>query len=138
MKILTRQLFVFAILLAVYTLAFRFGLSYFIGAKAGVLLWGSAVLYGLAIFFTAYYLGKADAQENPFFDLGLRFHVTTFVIWTIVSLGWFFLGKPNQWEDVTQIVYPLIIWSPLLLIHIIFFLFSRKQTIRGIRKDEIF
>lgn len=138
MKIFTRQLIVFAILLAVYTLVFRMGLSYFIGSKAWILLWGSAILYGTIIAFTAYFLGKADAQDNPFFDLGLRFHVASYVIWSGVSFAWFYLGNPHKYERVTDILYPLIIWSFILVLHTAAFLITRKKTIRGIRKDEIF
>jgi hypothetical protein len=37
MKILTKQLFAFGILLAIYTLVFRIGLSFFIGQSAWVI-----------------------------------------------------------------------------------------------------
>jgi len=138
MKIFTRQLIIFAILMAVYTLAFRIGLSYCIGHKAWVLLGLSSLVYGGTIFFTAFFLGKSDAQENPFFDLGLRFHVTSYLIWGAVSIGWFYLGHPHHYEHFTDILLPLIYWGCILILHAIIFLVTRKDTIRGIRKDELF
>jgi hypothetical protein len=138
MKILTRQLIIFAILMAVYTIAFRIGLSYCIGHSAWILLGISSFVYGVAIFFTAFFLGRADAQDNPFFDLGLRFHVTSYLIWAAVSFGWFYLGHPHRYEHVTDILYVLIYWGFLQILHTIVFLITRKNTIRGISRDEIF
>ncbi len=138
MKIFTRQLIIFAILMAVYTLLFRVILSYCIGQMAWVLLGATSLIYSASIFFTAFFLGKADAQENPFFDLGLRFHVTTYVIWSAVSFAWFYLGNPHQHEHVTDILHPMLYWAFFLILHTIVFLITRKDTIRGIRMDEIF
>jgi hypothetical protein len=138
MKIFTKQLIIFAILMAVYTLAFRIILTYCIGHSAWILLGASSLVYGVGIFFTAFFLGKSDAQENPFFDLGLRFHVTSYLVWAGVSFGWFYLGNPHKYEHVTDILHLLLYWSFIVLVHAVIFLFTRKDTIRGIRKDEIF
>jgi hypothetical protein len=138
MKIFTKQLIIFAILLAVYTLIFRVCLSYCIGQMAWILLGVISLIYSGTIFFTAFYLGKSDVQENPFFDLGLRFHITTYVVWSAVSFAWFYLGNPQQHEQVTDILHPMLYWGFLLILHTIAFLITRKDTIRGIRKDEIF
>ncbi len=129
---------IFALLMAIYTLLFRIVLSYCIGHSAWLLLGFAAFAYGLIIFFTAWFLGKSDSQGNPFFDLGLRFHLTTYVIWAAVSFGWFYLGNPNRYENVTDIINILIWWGLVVILHVIVFLLTRKDTIRGIRKDEIF
>ncbi len=138
MKIFTKQLILFAILMAVYTLAFRIGLTSCIRHSAWLILGIMSFVYGVSIFFTAFFLGKSDAQENPFFDLGLRFHVTSYLVWAAVSFGWFYLGNPNRYEHVTDILQVLIYWGFILILHTIIFLITRKDTIRGIRKDEIF
>lgn len=138
MKILTKQLAYFAILMAIYTLAFRVGLSYCLGHSAWVLLGIFSIVYFLIIFFTAFFLGKSDAQDNPFFDLGLRFHVTSYLVWAAVSFGWYYLGHPHRFEHVTDIVRPLLYWGVIVILHTVVFLITRKDTIRGIRKDEIF
>ncbi|MCX6225612.1 MAG: hypothetical protein NTV01_12820 [Bacteroidia bacterium] len=138
MKILTKQLATFAILMAVYTLAFRIVLSYCIGHSAWVILGLSSLVYFAVIFFTAFFLGKSDSQDNPFFDLGLRFHVTSYLIWAAVSFGWFYFGYPHHYEHVTDILHILIYWGFILVLHTVIFLITRKDTIRGIRKDEIF
>jgi predicted small integral membrane protein len=138
MKILTKHILIFAFLMAVYTLAFRIGLSYCIGHEAWLLLAISSTVYGVAIFFTARFLAKAEGQEHPFFDLGLRFHLTSYLISAAVSLGWFYLGNPNQYEHVTDILRIFIYWGFILIIHTVIFLITRKDTIRGIRKDQLF
>jgi len=138
MKIFTRQLIIFAILMAIYTLIFRIVLSYCIGNQSWILLGATSLLYFGIIFFTAFFLGKSDAQENPFFDLGLRFHVTSYLIWAGVSFGWFYLGHPHHYEHVTDILHPLLYWGFIVILHTVIFLITRKDTIRGIRKDEIF
>jgi hypothetical protein len=138
MKVFTKQLIIFAILMALYTLIFRIILSYCIGHSSWILLGASSLLYFGIIFFTAFFLGKADAQKNPFFDLGLRFHLTSYVVWAGVSFGWFYLGNPHKYEHVTDILHPLLYWGFIVIMHTIIFLFTRKDTIRGIRRDEIF
>lgn len=138
MKIFTKQLMLFILLMALYTLAFRIGLSYCIGHSAWVILGIASLVYGGTIFFTAFFLGKADAQENPFFDLGLRFHLSSYLIWAAVSFGWFYLGNPHHYEHVTDILFVLLWWGFILILHTVIFLITRKDTIRGIRKDEIF
>ncbi|MFA6128286.1 MAG: hypothetical protein WC699_13370 [Bacteroidales bacterium] len=138
MKILTKQLIIFALLIAVYTLIFRAGLSYCIGHHVWILLGASSLIYSGLIFFTAFFLGKSDAQQNPFFDLGLRFHITSYLIWGAVSFGWFYLGNPHKYEHVEDILQVLIFWGFIIILHTVIFLYTRKDTIRGIRKDEIF
>ena len=138
MKIFTKHLLIYAGLMALYTLAFRIGLSYCIGHSAWVLLGAAAIVYGIVIFFTAWLLGKAENMRNSFFDLGFRMHLTTYLVFTAVSLGWFYLGNPHPRERIQDILQVLIIWGVIVVIHIIVFLITRKNTIRGIRKDEIF
>ncbi len=138
MKVFTKPLLIFALLMALYTLGFRIGLSHCIGQSDWVLLGVISAAYFAIIFFTAFFLGKSDAQENPFFDLGLRFHLTSFVVWTAVSFGWFYLGKPHAYEHVEDILHIVVYWGFALLVHTLVFLITRKDTIRGIRRDDIF
>jgi hypothetical protein len=138
MKILTKQVVLFALLMAVYTLLFRMLLSFCIGHHYYVLLGIGSLVYGVSIFFTAYFLAKAEAQEIHFFDLGLRFHVTSFLVWAAVSFGWFYLGNPHKYEHVSQISQILLYWGFILILHTVIFLITRKDTIRGIHKNDIF
>lgn len=138
MKIFTRQLNYFMLLMAVYTLLFRMGLSHFMDHDSWIWLVAISLAYGIAIFFTAFFLGRADGQSNPFFDLGLRFHLSSYIIWGLVSFGWYYLGNPNQWEQPLQILYILIFWGAIVLCHVVAFLIMRRDTIRGIHKDELF
>jgi hypothetical protein len=65
-------------------------------------------------------------------------HLTTYLVFTAVSLGWFYLGNPHPRERIQDILQVLIIWGVMVAIHLVVFLITRKYTIRGIRKDEIF
>lgn len=138
MKIFTKHLIIFMLSMAVFTLAFRISLSYFMDSQQWIWLGATSLGYGIALFFTAFFLGRADVQDNPFFDLGLRFHVSAYLIWTAVSFGWFYLGKPNQWEHVTDILRVLIFWGVILICHIVVLLITRRDTIKGIHKRQIF
>lgn len=138
MKIFTKHLNIFMLAMAIYTLAFRIGLSNFMDSQQWIWLGLTSLGYFVALFFTAFFLGRADGQQNPFFDLGLRFHISSYLIWAAVSFGWFYLGKPNQWEHVTQIFHVLLYWGVILICHAIAFFITRRETIRGIHKRDIF
>ena len=138
MKIFTKHIVVYAFLVAVYTLLFRVGLSYCLDQSEWTWLWVVAGLYGLMLFVSGWFLGKAEVMRNSFFDLGLRMHLTTYLIFAAISLGWFYLGNPNPNERIRDIILALTIWGVMVIIHVVVFLLTRKYTIRGIRKDELF
>jgi hypothetical protein len=138
MKIITRNLLLFALLLFVYTILFRFGLGQLLEAENWVWVVIIAVLYGAMIFVTAWTTGKRDGMENFFFDAGFRWNLTTFVVWGITSEAWFLLGLHSTYETIRVVHITLLIWSGFLLLHLILFLVLRKRTIKGVHKTDIF
>lgn len=138
MKIITRNLLLFAFLLLVYTLLFRFGLGALLTAEKWIWVIIIAVVYGAMIFFTAWTTGKRDGIENFLFDAGFRWNLTTFVVWGIASEAWFLLGLQSAHETIRVVHITLLIWSGFLLLHFILFLILRRRTIKGVHKTDIF
>jgi hypothetical protein len=138
MKFFSKQLGLFAALFAVYTIAFRYLLSNSLQNEQYKIVWVYAVLYGLVIFITAWNLGKADGMKKIFFDAGLRFHVTNYLIFGIISELWFLLGFNSDKESVAVVHYTLIFWGIGLILHFVIFLLLRRNTIRGIQRSDIF
>jgi L-asparagine transporter-like permease len=138
MKIITRNLMLFALLLCVYTLLFRYGLSKLLPAEAWKWLIVISSLYGIMIAVTAYLAGRRDGKENFLFDAGFRWSLTTFIVWGATSEAWFLLGLQSRYETIRTVHITLLIWSFFLILHLILFLILRRRTIRGIHKTDIF
>jgi len=138
MKIITRNLLLFAGLLFSYTLLFRYGLSSLLTAEK----WGwvaiITVLYGAIIFITAWMTGRNDGRENFLFDAGFRWNMTTFVVWGVASEAWFLLDLHSVHESIRIVHITLLIWSGFLVLHFILFLILRRRTIKGVHKTDIF
>jgi hypothetical protein len=138
MKIITRNLLLFAILLLVYTVLFRYGLSKLLTAEKWIWVMVIAVLYGAIIFITAWMTGRNDGKENFLFDAGFRWNLTTWIVWGAASEAWFLLGFHSAYETIRVVHITLLIWSGFLILHFILFLILRRRTIKGIHKADIF
>jgi len=138
MKIFTKQLGLFALLFSIYTIAFRYLLSNSLQYERYSIIWVYAALYGVVIFITAWFLGKADGMKRIFFDAGLRFHVINYLCFGIISELWFILGFNSDKESISTIHYTMIFWGLGLILHFIIFLRLRRYTIRGIMRSDIF
>jgi len=138
MKIISRNLLLFAFLLFAYSLAFRFGLSSLLTAEKWAWVVIISVAYGAAIFVTAWMTGKRDGINNFLFDAGFRWNLTTFIVWGIASEGWFLLGLHSAHESIRIVHFSLLIVSGFLLLPLILFLILRRRTIKGIHKTNIF
>ena len=138
MKILSPNLLLFALLLLVYTLLFRWGLSSLLTAERFLWVILISVAYGSIIFFTAWTTGKRDGMNNFLFDAGFRWSLTTFIVWGAASEAWFLLGLNSVHESIRIVHITLLIWSGFLVLHFILFLILRRRTIKGVHKSDIF
>jgi len=139
MKIISRNLLLFAALLLVYTLLFRFGLGQLLTAEKWFWVIIIAILYGGIIFITAWTTGKRDGMENFLFDAGFRWNFTTFLVWGAASEAWFLLDLHSAYESIRMVHITLLIWSGFLLLHFLLFLIlRRRRTIKGVHKTDIF
>lgn len=138
MKIITRNQLIFAGLLTILTIAFRYGLSTLPDKELFVQVWYMAALYGIIICIIGWILGKRDYLSLPLYDVGIRFHATTYIICNIIGELWFVVGFQSTHEHIKIIHLSALIWGLGLLLHFILFLYSRKNAIQGIKKTEIF
>jgi len=134
----TSSLFWFAAVAICLTIAFRFFLSYGIDNKIALLVNLNAIVYGLLMFGAGWYFGKKEAEYLPVSDIGFRFHLATYIIYNLISQTWFVAGFNSVYEKQSLVHMTMIIWGGFLLLHFIVFLLTRKNTIKGLHKNDIF
>lgn len=138
MKTITNNLLAFSIGLVVLTIAFRFSLSTMLQNR----LFGSvlivAIIYSILIFIIGCIFGKKDKMNLPLYDIGFRFHLATYIICNIIAEVWFLFNMQSEYENVRTVHLTAIFWGIGLLIHLIIYLATRKNAIKGIKKSEIF
>ncbi|MDU1905445.1 MAG: hypothetical protein E6772_11730 [Dysgonomonas sp.] len=138
MKFITANLVKFAAVFAVFTITFRFLLGTFIDAKLFMWIWILALVYFCANFVIGWYFGKKDHECLPLFDVGFRFHFTTYFVFNLLSEIWFLLGFQSASESIRTVHSTAIIWGGFIIIHFIMYLIYRKKSINGLEKSEIF
>lgn len=138
MKIFTINQLRYTLLLAIITIFFRYGLSAFISVEKFTEMWFLAIIYGIIVFIIAWIFGKKDKLSLRLFDIGFRFHLTTYLICNSIAELWFIFGFNASNENIKIIHLTALIWGILLLTHFVFFLVTRRYSILGIKKSEIF
>ena len=128
----------FAALLLIYTVLFRYGLGSLLDSEKWAWVIIISVVYGAIIFVTAWMSGRRDGRENFLFDAGFRWNLTTFLVWGAASEAWFLLGLHSAKETIGVVHITLLIWAGFLILHFILFLILRKRTIKGVHKTDIF
>ena len=138
MKTITPYLLRFALTATILTIVFRYFLSYGIENQSGIIITISATIYGLLMFASGWYFGRKDGEYLPIYDVGFRFHLTTYLIHNGISLLWIGLGFGSKNENLNVSIMVAIYWGIFLLIHFAFFLWSRKNSINNLDKEDIF
>ena len=138
MKSITSNLVKFAIIFALGSIVFRFGLSWFLSNHKFMEIWLLAIFYFILNFSIGWFFGKRDYESLPLYDIGFRFHLTTYIIFNVVSELWFLFNLNSKYEHVNTFHLILIFWGIGILIHFITYLITRKNVINGINKSEIF
>lgn len=138
MRLITPYLLKFAATAIVLTILFRFCLSYTIEHRLIIMIIISAVLYGCLMAFTGWHFGKQEGEYLPIFDVGFRFHLTTFIIHAGISELWFASGFQSRYEKVQVIHMTVLVWLAFLLIHFFFYLYARKKSIDGLDRNDLF
>lgn len=138
MKTITPFLLKFALTALILTIIFRYFLSYGIENKSSIIITFSAIIYGVSMFISGWIFGKKDGEYLPIFDVGFRFHLTTYLIHNIISELWFIFGFNSHYEKIGTIHSTAIIWGIFLIIHFIFFLWARKNSINNLNKEDLF
>ncbi|WP_134088094.1 hypothetical protein [Olivibacter sp. XZL3] len=89
-------------------------------------------------FASGWFFGRKDANFLPLYDIGFRFHLATYVIYHGISLLWFALALNAKQETIDSLYRSLLLWGFFLAIHFIFYLRTRKDTIKNLSKDDLF
>jgi len=135
---ITKNLKIFSILFIFYTIIFRYFLSLSISNHYQTLMWTIAITYGIAIFITAFMLGKSEDVNIGVIYLGFKYHLMTYVIFNVIGLLWYLLGFASKYENFSHVLILVLAWGIGLLIHFLFSLLSSKNSIKGVPKEDIF
>ncbi len=138
MKSLTVNQLKFAGILITITLAFRFGLSALLENMQFIWAWLLAAVYSISIFAAGWVFSKKDYESLPLYDIGFKYHLITYLVCNVIAEVWFLLGFQSSFESIKSVHLTALFWGIGLIIHLIFYLFARKDSIKGIEKSDIF
>ncbi len=138
MKTVNQYLSKFAVTILILTVIFRYSLSTLLSNEEYILVIISAILYFFAMFISGWYFGKKDKEFLPIFDIGFRFHFVTYIIFTLVSEIWFLMGFASKYENIKTVHITAIIWGFFIVIHFIFYLTAKKNSINNLDKSDLF
>lgn len=138
MKVLSKNLKYFAIFFFIGAIVFRYSLSHFLENHSYNLIWIIAVIYFFFNFIIGWFFGKRDYESLPLYDIGFRFHFVTYLLFNIVSAAWFLFDFHSHSENIRIVYFIALFWGIGLLIHFIFYLIVRKNSLNGLNKEEIF
>ena len=136
--LITPNLLKFTLTTVILTIVFRLGLSTSIASKVIIAVVLSSVIYGILMWFNGRYFGRKEYKYLPIYDIGFRFHLSTFLSHNVVSIFWFVFGFESHYENINIIYMTALIWSVFLIIHFIYFLSIRKSTIKNLDKEDLF
>lgn len=138
MRTITKYLIGFAVTAAILTVVFRFCLSYFLANKDFIMASISGVIYFVAMFTSGFFWGKKDGEYLPIYDVGFRFHFSTYLIFIVISELWFILGINSVYEQINVVHYTAMIWGFFILIHFFIYIYYRRKSINGLNKNDLF
>lgn len=138
MKTITPYLLGFALTATVLTIVFRYFLSYGIENQSGIIINISAATYGLLMFASGWHFGRKDGEYLPIYDVGFRFHLSTYLIHNGLSLLWIGLGFGSKYENLNASIMVAIYWGVFLILHFMFFLRAKKNSIDNLDKEDLF
>lgn len=136
--LLTKNLLTFTWVTLLLTIIFRAGLSTAITNKMTIAIILCAVIYAILMWFNGRYFGKKDYEYLPLYDVGFRFHLSTFIAHNTVSLLWFVFAFESKYENIKVIYITALIWLVFLIMHFLYFLSIRKSSIKNLDKDNLF
>jgi membrane protease YdiL (CAAX protease family) len=138
MKLITINQIKYAVALLISTVLFRIVLSNLIALEKYQQTWYLGIIYGIVIFISGWIFGKKDRLTLNLYDIGFRFHLTTYVICNLIGQIWVIFNLTAINESTKSINMTAIFWGLGLILHLIIFLSTRKNAIKGIKKSEIF
>ncbi len=120
------------------TVIFRFSLSISITNKLIIGAIITAIAYAILMWFNGSYFGRKEYEYLPIYDIGFRFHLSTFLAHNIVSLLWFTFGLESHYENIKTVYIIALIWSVFLILHFVYYLSTRTSSIKNLDKEDLF
>ena len=137
-SLITPNLIKFTLATIVLTIIFRVGLSTSLTNKMAVASTICAIVYGILMWLNGSYFGRKEYEHLPIYDIGFRFHLSTFLAHNVVSILWFVFAFESKYENIKIIYITALIWAVILVIHLIYYLTVRKSSIKNLDKEDLF
>ena len=135
---ITKSLIQFITLTTFLTVIFRISLSEFLNEQLWSFVFIPPLIYFILMYVSGRYFGIKEYKYLPIGDIGFRFHVSTFIVFLIVSYLMYYLGYMSNSEPRGILDITISIWGIFLIIHMILFFKSKNDNIMGINKEDIF
>ena len=120
------------------TILFRISLSELLNNQLWNLVFIPPLIYFILMYVSGRFFGIKEYEYLPIGDIGFRFHVSTFLVFLIVSYLMYYLGYMSNSEPKGILDITILIWGIFLIIHMILFFKSKNDNIKGINKENIF
>jgi hypothetical protein len=128
----------FALSATILVIIFRYFLGYGLENNSHTIIILSSVFYTVGMFAAGWYFGKKDGNYLPIYDVGFRFHCTTYLVHNTISILWTILKITTCYQKIESLIFTVFFWGFLLFIHFIFFLIARKRSFKGLNKSDLF
>ena len=135
---ITKSLIQFITVTTFLSVIFRISLSEFLNEQLWSFVFIPPLIYFILMYVSGRYFGIKEYKYLPIGDIGFRFHVSTFIVFLIVSYLMYYLGYMSNSEPRGILDITISIWGIFLIIHMILFFKSKNDNIMGINKEDIF
>lgn len=137
-SLITPNLKKFTFVTIILTILFRIGLSTSITNEMMIAVILSAIIYAILMWINGSYFGRKEYEYLPIYDIGFRFHLSTFIAHNSISILWFVFAFESKYENINVIYITALIWSVFLIIHFVYYLSVRKSSIKNLDKEDLF
>ena len=137
-SLITLNLLKFTVVTVLLTLIFRIGLSASIENKMIISIVICAILYAVFMLLNGSYYGRRDYDDLPIYDIGFRFHFSTFLAHNLISILWFLFSFQSKYENIRVIYITAGVWLVFIVIHLFYYLSSKKSSIKNLDKENLF
>ncbi len=138
MKILTNSILLrFIGVIALWNILFRFSLSYVLKNEFWIGAIVPPVIFFLAMYQTGRYFGLKQCNALPV-NSSFTYHLSNFVVFFLVSYGFYFLGLLSKYEPISSLNYTLVSWGIGLFVHFLYYRKEMKNSIKGLDRDQLF
>ena len=129
MKLFSKNLLIYTLAALLMTIVLRSILSHIFINRNFIVINMWAFLYFALLILIGWRLGNPEEKQGGYFNSFFRYHLVTFLSWTVVSVLWFRLGYASEFEDFSHVTIPMLIWGGGIILHFLYLLVFRRATI---------